>query len=81
MGGVDIIVLTGGIGENGAKDREKICEGLEFLGLEFDKAANDGIRGKEQILSKNGSKVVAMVVPTNEELVIALDTKEIVEKM
>ena len=80
MGGVDIIVLTGGIGENSVNDREKICEGLEFLGLEFDKSANDGIRGKEQIISKKDSKVVAMVVPTNEELVIASDTKEIVEK-
>ena len=81
MGGVDIIVLTGGIGENSFKDREKICEGLEFLGLEFDKSANDGIRGKEQIISKKDSKVVAMVVPTNEEWVIASDTKAIVEKL
>jgi acetate kinase len=81
MGGVDIIIFTGGIGENSANDRETICEGLEFLGLEFDKSANDGIRGKEQIISKKDSKVIAMIVPTNEELVIASETKAIVEKM
>ena len=79
MGGVDIIIFTGGIGENSVKDREVMCEGLEFLGLEFDFASNDGIRGKEQIISKKDSKVVAMVVPTNEEWVIASDTKAIVE--
>ena len=81
MGGVDIIVLTGGIGENSSTDREEICKDLEFLGLEFDKSANDGIRGIEQIISKKDSKVVAMVVPTNEEWVIASDTKAIVEKI
>ena len=81
MGGVDIIIFTGGIGENSVSDREEICEGLEFLGLEFDKTANDGIRGKEQIISKKDSKVIAMTVPTNEELVIASDTKDIVEKL
>ena len=81
MGGVDIIVFTGGIGENSAKDRQKICEGFEFLGLEFDKASNDGARGKEQIISKKDSKVTAMVVPTNEEWVIASDTKTIVERL
>jgi acetate kinase len=81
MGGVDIIIFTGGIGENSVSDREKICSGLEFLGLEFDSAANDGIRGKEQVISKKDSKVVAMVVPTNEEWVIASETKAIVEKL
>ena len=81
MGGVDIIIFTGGIGENSASDREKICNDLEFLGLEFDKTANDGLRGKEQIISKKDSKVIAMVVPTNEEWVIASDTKTIVEKL
>ena len=81
MGGVDIVVFTGGIGENSVNDRAAICEGLEFLGLEFDNEANDGVRGVEKVISKKGSKVVAIIVPTNEELVIATETKEIVEKL
>lgn len=78
MGGVDVIIFTGGIGENGPESREAICKDMEFLGLEFDFEGNKGKRGKEVILSKPGSKVIAMVVPTNEELVIARDTEKIV---
>jgi len=78
MGGVDVIIFTGGIGENGPESRLAICKDMEFLGLEFDEEANKGKRGKEVILSKPGSKVIAMVVPTNEELVIARDTERIV---
>ncbi len=80
MGGVNIIVFTGGIGENGPETREEICKGFEFLGLDFDPNANEGIRGKEVVISKSSSKVTAIVVPTDEELVIAQDTFEIISK-
>jgi acetate kinase len=79
MGGVDIMIFTGGIGENGCEARENICTNLEFLGIEFDKQKNDGVRGKEMIISKKDSLVTVMIVPTNEEFVIASDTSNIVE--
>ena len=79
MDGVDAIVFTAGIGENGKAVRKSICESLSFLGIEFDEAAND-CRGKEVEISKPGSKVRVFVIPTNEELMIARDTKEIVCK-
>jgi len=79
MGGVDIVVFTGGIGENGWETRENICSGLEFLGIEFDKNKNTGVRGKETTISKEGSPVTVIIVPTNEEFVIASDTRDIVE--
>lgn len=78
MGGVDAVIFTGGVGENGWETREKVSEGLEYMGIEFDKERNTKLRGKEAIISKSGSKVTVMVVPTNEELVIAKDTYEIV---
>jgi acetate kinase len=81
MGGVDVIVFTGGIGENDVPGRETIMEGFEFLGVDFSKEANHGNRGKEVILSTPTSKVTVMVVPTNEELVIAQDTLEIVDAL
>ncbi|MCT4643747.1 MAG: acetate kinase [Carboxylicivirga sp.] len=81
MGGVDIVVFTGGIGENGDDTRAGVCEGLEFLGVEVDPKINKGLRGKEQVISPEANKVRVMVVPTNEELVIAQDTKEIVEEL
>jgi acetate kinase len=81
MGGVDILIFTGGIGENSPDDREKICEDMEFLGLEFDRKANEGVRSKELIISKKESKVTVMIVPTNEEFVIASETRDIVEKL
>ena len=80
MGGVDILVFTGGIGENGCEIRENICSNLEFFGIEFDKNRNTDARGKETIISKEGSKVTVVVVPTNEEFVIASDTCNIVEQ-
>ena len=80
MGGVDIIVFTGGIGENGPETREEICKGFEFLGLDFDPKVNEGKRGKEVVISKSVSKVTAIVVPTDEELVIAQDTYAIISK-
>jgi acetate kinase len=78
MGGVDIVIFTGGIGENSSETRENICKDLEFLGIEFDKQKNDGVRGKEMVISKKGSSVTVMIVPTNEELVIASETRDIV---
>jgi acetate kinase len=80
MGGADIIAFTGGIGENSDITRSEVCKGLEFMGLEFDDDKNKGVRGIEKIVSKDSSKVKVLVVPTNEELVIAEDTQEIIEK-
>jgi len=78
MGGVDAIVFTAGIGENAIEIREGILDGLEYLGFELDKEANDS-RGKEIEISKAGSDTRVFVIPTNEELVIARDTAEILE--
>ena len=77
MGGVDAIVFTAGVGENGPETREKCLEGLEFLGVEIDKEANN-VRGKIREISKAGCNVKAFVIPTNEELVIARDTLELI---
>jgi len=78
MGGVDLVIFTGGVGENGWETRQEVSKGLEFMGIDFDSTKNTKLRGKEAIISKPGSKVTIMVVPTNEELVIANDTYEIV---
>lgn len=78
MGGVDLLVLTGGIGENDCLTRKKILENFDYLGIDFDPGRNENIRGREAILTRPGSKIVAMVMPTNEELVIAMDTYNIV---
>ncbi len=72
-GRLDAIIFTAGIGENAVSIREKICSGLEVLGAEIDKDKNN-IRGAEKIISTQDSKVKIMVIPTNEELMIALDT-------
>ncbi|MBR5856248.1 MAG: acetate kinase, partial [Bacteroidales bacterium] len=77
MNGVDLIVFTGGIGENDPNVREYIGEKCTYLGAEFDKSANDGLRGKDAILTKAGSKVVIAAITTNEELVIARDTMKL----
>lgn len=79
MGGVDGIVFTAGIGENSPEIRRDCLAGLEYLGIELDEEANK-CRGKVQKISKDSSKVQVYVIPTNEELVIARDTKDIVEK-
>ncbi|MGB9678984.1 MAG: acetate/propionate family kinase [Thermoanaerobacteraceae bacterium] len=78
MGGVDVIVFTAGVGENGPEMREYILDGLDFLGFTLDREKNK-VRGKEAIISTPDSKVKVMVVPTNEEYMIAKDTKKIVE--
>ncbi|CUS88389.1 acetate/propionate family kinase [Candidatus Kryptobacter tengchongensis] len=77
MGGVDAIVFTAGIGENSPDVRKKVCEGLEFLGIRIDDEKNNSPE-KEKIITTDDSKVKVLVIPTNEELVIALDTAEIV---
>ena len=78
MGGVDLIIFTGGIGENDDEVRRKSCEGLEFLGVDFNEEVNAVTRSKDVVLTKEGSKVTVMTVTTNEELVIATDTMNIV---
>lgn len=78
MGGVDLIIFTGGIGENDYETRRKVLQDLGFLGVEFDSERNHLLKSKAAILTKPGSKVVSMVMPTNEELVIATDTFNIV---
>ena len=77
MGGVDIIVFAGGVGENQINCRAAVLEGLEFLGIELDEERNK-IRGEEAILSSDASKVKVVLVPTDEELMIASDTYEII---
>jgi acetate kinase len=78
MNGVDAIVFTAGVGENSPYVREKVCEYLGFLGVKIDRQLND-VKGLERIISTPDSKVAVLIVPTNEELVIARDTKYIVE--
>ncbi|QTX32924.1 acetate kinase [Aminithiophilus ramosus] len=77
MGGLDAIVFTAGIGENGVDIRDAVCRDLEFLGARFAPEKNK-VRGKEQIISADDSRVAIMVIPTNEELVIARDTVKLV---
>ncbi len=81
MGGVDIVVFAGGIGENGPETREDVCKDMEFLGIELDPKKNNGLRSKEAVISTENSRVKVMVVPTNEELVIAEDTVKIVSQL
>ena len=78
MDGVDVITFAGGVGENGIEVREEICNSLSFLGIKIDKEKNN-CRGKEIEISTPDSKVKVFVVPTNEELMIARDTAEIVK--
>ncbi len=79
LGGVDAIVFTAGLGENSPETREQVLQGMEFLGVEIDTTKNK-VRGKVTNFSKEGSKVQALLIPTNEELMIARDTEEIVGK-
>jgi acetate kinase len=79
MGGIDALVFTAGIGENSVVAREKVCAGLEFLGIKID-AEKNKVRGKERIVSSDDARVSVLVVPTNEELVIARDTKRIIDR-
>ena len=78
MGGIDVLVFTAGIGENGSEFRKTVCDGLEFMGIKVD-AVRNNCRGKEVIISTPDSRVTVMVIPTDEEMVIARDTKRCVE--
>jgi len=77
MGGVDAIIFTAGVGENSKGQRMEIASGLEFMGVKMDAEAND-VRGKEAVISAADSKVKVLLIPTNEELMIAMDTAAIV---
>jgi len=79
MGGVDIIVFTAGVGENQSGMREEACRGLEFMGVKFDAEKNKGIHGEEAIISTPDSKVTVCVIPTDEELMIATDTMNLLK--
>jgi len=74
MGGADAVVFTGGIGENSADVRSRICEGLEWFGLKVDKNRNEQAIGKEERITTDDSKLHVYVIPTDEELLIARDT-------
>jgi len=78
MNGVDVIVFTAGVGENQIGMRWETCSGLDYLGVKMDKERNN-CRGKEQILSADDSKVKVVLIPTDEEIVIARDTRDLVE--
>lgn len=79
LNGLDLLVFTGGVGENDHKMRAMICSDMEALGIDFDRPANDGVRGQDKIISRPGSKATVMTITTDEELVIAMDTKYLVE--
>lgn len=79
MGGLDAIIFTAGLGENSPEARYEVCKGLEFLGVHFDESKND-FKGKTEFVSKEDSKVKVIAIPTNEELMIARDTKKLVKK-
>jgi len=81
LSGLDLLVFTGGVGENDFNVRKAICSDMEYLGIEFDSETNDGKKNQDIIISKPSSNVTVMVVTTNEELVIATDTKNIVTSM
>ena len=74
MGGVDVILFTGGVGENQADCREISCSGLEYMGVKIDRAVNETIHGDEAVISTADSKVKVVVIPTDEEMMIASDT-------
>lgn len=79
MGGCDIIVFTAGVGENQSEMREAVCENMEYMGVKIDKEKNKGIRGVEAVISTPDSKVTVCVIPTDEELMIATDTMNLLK--
>lgn len=79
MGGCDIIVFTAGVGENQSEMREAVCENMEYMGVKIDKEKNKGIRGVEAVISAPNSKVTVCVIPTDEELMIATDTMNLLK--
>jgi acetate kinase len=74
LGGFNILVFTGGVGENQWQTREAVCENMEFMGIRLDKEKNKSVRGIEAVITTNDSPVKAVIIPTDEELMIALDT-------
>ena len=80
LDGVDAAVFTGGIGENAYWIREEVCRGLNYLGLVLDEEKNRRLQGKEGVISKDDSKVKALVIPTDEEWVIACDVKKVLSE-
>ncbi len=81
MGGVDALVFTAGVGENSSRIRQMTCDNLDYMGISLDEAKNNDANGKLTDISSTNATVKTFVIPTNEELVIARDTKEIVEAM
>ena len=81
LNGLDLLLFTAGVGENDFNARKMICTGMEYLGIEIDPEINHGVKGKDLVISTPSSKVKVMVVTTDEEFVIASDTKSIVEKL
>jgi acetate kinase len=79
MGGADAVVFTGGIGENSANVRARICEGMEWVGLEIDAAKNEATVGREGQISADSSRLLAYAIPTDEELLIARDTVRVIK--
>lgn len=77
LGGVDVIVFTGGVGENQALCRQEVCKNMEFMGIKLDQGINAKVRGEEAVISAADSKVKVVVIPTDEELMIASDTMAI----
>lgn len=80
MGGLDLLIFTGGVGENQTTTREYVCEDMQYMGIEIDKTLNAKIHGDEALLSTKESKVKVVVIPTDEELMIALDTVALTSK-
>ena len=80
LGGVDVIVFTGGVGENQSLCRQEVCKNMEFIGIKLDQDVNEKIHGEEAVISAADSKVKVVVIPTDEELMIASDTMAILEK-
>lgn len=79
MGGLDAVIFTGGIGENSADLRQEVCEDMEFLGLQFDRDKNTQLNHMEGKISSDASRVSVWIIPTNEELLIARDTKALIQ--
>ncbi len=80
LGGVDILVFTGGVGENQAATRSEVCRDMAFMGIELDEELNARVRATEVVISKPSSRVKVVIIPTDEELTIARDTLEILRK-
>ena len=81
LGGLDILVFTGGVGENMSLTRKAVCENMEYMGIELDDELNESTRSKEAVISKPTSKVKVVVIPTDEELTIAQDANIILEQL